>query len=116
MIRAIIDRLKTGNIKNVVEFGSQRPSVPYVVVKDEGLEEGGLSIRIIAHMPDGNGDLLRTYVQEELSTLLRKTVLTDSEGNKNELLITGEQTGIITGNDDGSLSMERVFLLPGFEF
>lgn len=118
MIEAIRARLKTGSITQVIEFGEERPAPArgYVVIKDEGSTDGGKSFRLIAHLPVGDNDRIRRYVQKELSDLLVGQILTDSEGNSNELLITGETTGIITGNDDGTLSMERVFLLPGFEF
>jgi len=115
----IVARLKTGSIKNVVAFGEfpQRPEPPYVVVKKERDVGGrGWAFRIIGHMRPGQNIFLEDYMQGELSTLLDDFFTTTRHGNHNILLSENEISGIIANNDDGTISMERLFLMPSRVF
>lgn len=111
MTIAIIKRLKTGKIKNVVEYGSEPTSVPYVVVKFESGQTGRM-VRVIPHYPQGYGRDLEKYIFNDLSLLLKNWKGTDSYGNTFVLKETDEYTDIVAKNDDDTISMERVFLVP----
>lgn len=115
MIPAIVARLKTGVIKNVVAYGYslQMPEPPYVVVKPEPDVAGrGRSIRIIVHMLPGQNIMLEDYVMNDLSLLLSDFPILSRHGNRNMLLLEQEYTDIMPHNDDETISMERVFLIP----
>jgi len=117
VITKIIERLKTGSIKNVVAFGNTLPTAPYVVVKLESDPLGqGRNYRIIAHYKIGQGTYLEDYVVDELSTLLDKYEALTRHGNYQKLYATQQMSGIITENDDNTIAMERVFLAPGIIF
>lgn len=114
MIDKIIARLKTGTIKNVYEFGTvQTKLAPYIVVKGEKDALGiGEEYRIFVHMPPGQQIALEDYLFNTLSVLLPNGfTVTTRNGNTAELLHTQEWSGTIT-NDDGTISMERSFLMP----
>jgi len=114
MTTKIVERLKTGIIKNVVPYGvEQLPEPPYVVVKSEKdpLERGRL-YRIIAHYLPGQEIFLDDYVTDDLPDLLDNFSAYSRHGNYNTLLTENDYTDIIIDNDDGTISMERTFLLP----
>lgn len=114
MITKIVAKLKTGKIKNVVPFGSGNlPAAPYVVVKMEsdGLGRGRL-VRIIAHMLPGQNTFLEDYIFNDVSVLLEGFETTSRHGNRNVLETENEYTDIVANNDDGTISMERRFILP----
>ena len=111
MTIAIIKRLKTGKIKNVVEYGSEPTSAPYVVVKLESGQAGRM-VRVIPHYPQGYGRDLEKYIFNDLSLLLKNWKGTDSYGNTFKMKETDEYTDIVATNDDDTISMERVFLVP----
>jgi hypothetical protein len=116
MITKIVERLKTGTYKNVVQFGVEKlPSAPYVVVKYEREALGAL-YRVIAHFKPGQNTFLEDYVTDELMTLLDEYESTTRHGNFQKVYATDEMSGIITDNDDGTIAMERVFLAPGILF
>lgn len=111
MIVAIVNRLKTGTIKNVVPFGSKPTAIPYIVVKCE--RDGGVRlIRVTVHHNQGYQVDVEKYVLHNLSVLLRNWKGTDSYGNTFIVKDTGEYTDIVTTNDDSTISMERVFYVP----
>ena len=114
MITKIVAQLKTGSIKNVVAFGAPSlPAPPYVVVKPERDGIGrGRAYRIIAHFMPGQNIFLEDYVFNELSNLLDNFTARSRHNNYNRLLTEQDYTDIITSNDDKTISMERVFLLP----
>ncbi len=114
MFTVIVARLKTGSIPDVVAFGtSTLPAPPYVVVKPERDALGrGRVFRIIAHAEPDQQVFLQDYVFEELSTLLDGYTAETRLGNRNQVLSEQEWTDIIGNNDDGTISMERVFLVP----
>ena len=115
MTDKIIERLKTGAIKNVYAFGgTTQKQTPYIVVKPEsGFLEGQRDFRIFVHMPPGQQLALEDYTFNTLSVLLPDgyQVITRN-GNVAELLQTQEYSDIITNNDDGTISMERRFMSP----
>lgn len=116
MYSQIVEKLKTGTYKNVVKFGRPLPAAPYIVVKEEsGINPQEIEYQIIAHMKPGQEYYLKEYVMKELSELLNGYAATDEDGNFNVLrgeLTGGNWDGIITNNDDGTISMERRFHMP----
>jgi hypothetical protein len=116
--QTLITRLQTGTITNVVQFGtSVLPAPPYVVLKFERDPAGrGRALRVITHYEPDQQKWLEDYVFDQLSDLLLDYVGETDEGVNFRVHGTQEWTDIITGNDDGTISMERVFLLPGLLF
>ena len=114
MIDKIVAQLKTGSIKNVVPYGSpQLPNPPYIVVRPEADSIGrGTVYRIIIHMLPGQQIFLEDYLRKDISDLLDEFGATTRHGNYNELMTTDEYNDIIISNDDGTISMERSYLLP----
>ena len=114
MITKIVEKLKTGTVKNVIPFGWSLPAAPYVVVKMERDSLGrGIAYRIIAHFKPGQNIFLEDYVMNELMTLLDGYAAITRHGTYQELESTGEWGALVTDNDDSTISMERVFLVPG---
>lgn len=111
MTSAIVARLKTGTIKNVVPFGSKPTAVPYIVVKCES-GTGVRTVRVTVHHNQGYQKDVEKYVFNNLSALLRNWTGTDSSGNSFRLKDADEYTDIIAINDDSTISMERVFYAP----
>jgi hypothetical protein len=111
MKQAIVKRLRTGKIKNVVEFGTPPTSSPYIVVKFERVP-GGRNVRVIVHYEQGYGKDLERYIFKDLSLLLRNWKGMDSCGNTFKVKETDEYTDVVVTNDDTTISMERVFYVP----
>jgi hypothetical protein len=112
MIDAIVKKLKTGSVKNVVAYPyAVLPSPPYVVVKEEpspGLNR--TNYRIIPHFSAGQIFPLRKYTRKETYDLLNEQVLVSAEtGAKNQIMSSGEISGAIVENDDKTISSERLF-------
>lgn len=111
MLLSVIDKLKTGSIKNVVPFGTRdMPNVPYVVVREDPDIAIGTTYFITVHYPPSNILDLRTYVRSDLLDLLDgfKT----SAGTATNVMDSAQIIGpIVTNNDDGSISQERQFIL-----
>jgi len=110
MVSDIIARLREGSIKRVVLFenSEKMPPPPYVVVKPEA-DTGNetLRVRIIVHADQGNYDLLDKYVTQELTLLLKRHRMNGRmERGRNEW------HGVIEGNDDKTIALERVFVFP----
>jgi hypothetical protein len=117
LLTAIRNRLKTGTINNIVLFADsdKLPPPPYVVIKPERGPTGNRNIRIIVHMIPGEQDRLENYIFCELSDhLLEDQVdwLIDRHGNHGLLINSGDWTDTIADNDDKTISMERIFILP----
>lgn len=115
LIDTIYERLKAGSIKRVVVFGDseQVPPPPYVVIKSEA--DGGNEtrrIRIIVHAAQGRQQILEEYVFTELSVLLGKDVWLIDRNNCRFRLFSSGWTDVILGNDDGTIAMERLFIVP----
>jgi hypothetical protein len=112
---AIVKRLETGSIKNVVLFGddSKLPPPPYVVVKPEpGANNDRMRFRIIVHSKQGYQEKLDDYTFRELSELLSNKQISTESGKKFTVMSTGEWIGPIGTNDDHTIAMERVFFIP----
>jgi len=119
LIKAIITQLKTGSITNVIPRGQNivNPEKPYVVVwgpetiQQTGMDREGKNLYYInTHFPKGYINQLDDYVYNELPTLLPdKMRLTTRDGRIVQLFLTMDIGVIVEGNDDGTLSKERVF-------
>lgn len=114
MTADIVTKLKAGPIANVMPFGGEKlPAPPYVVVKPEPDPLGrGRRFRIIVHARPGQQQFLEDYIFNTLSVLLGEASVQSRHGNHNVLLVEGEYSEIVASNDDGTISMERCFLLP----
>jgi hypothetical protein len=120
MLTKIIERLQTGSISSVIPFGvSQLPSSPYACLKPETYPIGR-GFRIIAHYDLGNTveennenrKALELYIFNELPDLLSNWSYTDEYGNYVTVKDAKEYTDIVAGNDDSTISMERLFYIP----
>ena len=118
MITKIVAQLKTGSVTNVVPFGmGAMPAPPYTVVKLERDPTGaGTLYRIIAHYNPGQITFLEDYIQNEVPDLLDDFATTTRHGNYQKMELMDEWGGIITDNDDKTISMEKIFLVPGKMF
>ena len=107
----IINRLKTGSIKNVLLFGDSmnRPAPPYVVVKPIAGGDRKL-LQIIVHGALGTQDTLEAYILRELPALLQEPLKT--AGKVIHLRNTGAWLGPYTDEGDNTLAMSRDFYLP----
>lgn len=114
MITKIVERLKTGTVKNVVPYGvASLPAPPSVVVRPEadGLGRGRL-FRIIAHFQPGQQTWLEDYIFDEVSDLLTDYKAVSRHGNTNIVRDVEDYIDTVVSNDDGTISMERRFLVP----
>jgi hypothetical protein len=114
--KAVIGRLKTGSIKNVIPFGNSGavPPLPYVCVKPEpGAMRDRLNFRIIVHRKQGEQALLEHYIYEELSGLFTVRVwLEKTGGGRFRVMNGGDWYGPYVEDSDKSLVMERIFYVP----
>jgi hypothetical protein len=113
LVNAIIEKLKTGSIKNVVLFSDQDkfPEPPYAVVKPEaGVIDNTRTYRIIAYHTQGNADILEDYVLKELDALLAGSI-EDKDGGRYKLYPNGF-TDITPSPTDSSYFMERLYYTP----
>lgn len=118
IVASVVAHLKLGAVANVVQYGAKDlPDPPYVVVRPENsVIRPGRSLVVIAHFEPGQQSMLEDYVFNKLSDYLTDFEGVTAEGIRFHVYATQEWTDIITGNDDGTISMERVFLLPGMLF
>lgn len=111
MIDAIIKELKKTSLKTWVPFPSTSATIPYGVVKEE--PEPGLNrtvFRVIVHMKQSDAVALRRFVRRDVLLALQDKVLTSTDfGNRNQVFSSDNVGGIIVGNDDKTISMERLF-------
>jgi hypothetical protein len=122
LITAIIDKLKTGTIQNVYPRGSiaVNPQPPYVVVwgpeliPQPGYESRGKNQYFISvHFSRGCINELDDYIYNEIVDLLNEQVLVMRDLRKAKLQISGAPSNLIEGNDDNTISKERVFITAG---
>ncbi len=121
MIKAIIDKLKIGSISNVIPFGQNvsNPNKPYVVVwqgeptQQAGTENGNNEFFVNAHFPKGWINEITDYIEIEVYQLLHNQILTTRDSRKVKIQATSRIGRIIMGNDDGTISKDRVFITPG---
>lgn len=121
MITAIINQLKTGSVTNVITRGNNivNPEPPYVVVwkdtptQQAGSQNGLNNYVINAHFPKGWVNQIEDYIEEETYQLLHAKILTTRDNREVKIEATSDIRPIVTGNDDGTISMSRVFITPG---
>jgi len=108
---SIVNRIKTGSIKNVQMFGDgmKRPVPPYVVIKPIAGGDRKL-LQIIVRMTIGMQDALEKYVLRELSELLDEPL--EADENKITARSTGGWIGPYTDETDNTISMSRDFYIP----
>ncbi len=120
MITKIVERIISYSLSqsmpvNAVEFGgSELPSPPYVVVKQERDAGGaGTAFRIITHFKPGQQKALRSYVRKTLGEALDNFSATSDSGNYNELSQDWDSfPGPINNmNDDKTISLERLYYM-----
>lgn len=117
IVQSVVEQVQTGQIKNVVQYGTaQLPAPPYVVVRPIRDPLRGRALYITAHMEPDQQKWLEDYIFNELSDLLSGHEGDTDEGVHFRVEMTQEWTDITDGNDDGTISMERMFLLPGLLF
>ena len=108
---AIVERIKTGGIKNAVFFGNNfyRKETPYVVIKPVA---GGdrMLYQIIVHAVLGTQDFLEDYVFKELPELLKKPL--EAGGKQITVRSTGQWNGPYVDGSDNTLAMSRDFYIP----
>jgi hypothetical protein len=116
MITAIIAKLKTGTITNVIPRGDAvvNPTAPYVVVwKDSPIQLQGNSglnqYYVSVHYPRGYINQVDDYIENECATLLGGQILTTRDARKVQLYKTMDITPLIDNNDDGTISRDRLF-------
>ena len=108
---AIIQRLKTGSIKNVLLFGDSmnKLSAPYVVIKPIAGGDRKL-YQIIVHILFGMQDILENYVLRELEQLLKEPL--EADGKYTTCRSTGTWFGPYIDEGDNNLAMSRDFYIP----
>jgi len=109
--KEMVNRLKTGSIKNVLLFGDSmnRVTDPYVVVKT--IAGGSRKLyQIIVHMATGLQDALEAYILRELPALLKEPL--EAEGKKITVRDTGAWLGPYVDEGDNTLAMSRDFYIP----
>lgn len=112
MINAIIELLKTTGIANNIEYGdNDLPDPPYRVVKASKHPLCGTRISIFTHDTPGRQEYVRQDMRD-LRTLLNRVNITTANGSINRLLVEESYNDIVTGNDDGTVFMERQFQAP----
>lgn len=97
----------------VVEYGtSTPPSPPYVVVREEP-NINGTGIRINAHFKPGQQKYLKAYMRTTIGNALADFRATDDDGNHNRLQsdINTVLGTIVTTNDDGTISLDRLYYM-----
>jgi hypothetical protein len=113
LVNAIINKLKTGSIPEVVLFSDVDtfPAPPYVVVKPEfGTVPDTRQFRIIAHAEQGQFDKLENYCLAELDRLLLGDIR-DEEGSRYTLYTNGF-TDITPEPADDTYFMEKLYYVP----
>jgi hypothetical protein len=122
VIVAIIAQLKTGSITNVYPRGSTiiNPSPPYVIVwgpeliPQSGNEDRGKNQYFISvHFPKGFVNQLEDYIYNEVVSLLNNFRGVMRDGRQATLKISGAPSNLIEGNDDNTISKERIFITAG---
>lgn len=117
MLTAIVAKLKTGQITNVVPYGVKTlPAPPYIVVKTETAPGNQRRFRVIVHMQPGQQTFLEDYVFNAVSVLLKSYEDDGRHGNHFQLDEGLEYNDIVANNDDGTISMERVYYAPKLLF
>jgi len=120
MIDKIVSRIETYSASvskpvDAISFGAATlPAPPYVVVKQEQDAGGaGTAFRIITHMQPGQQAALLSFVRAVIGGALDGFRATSASGVYNRLKSDPlELPGpIITGNSDGTISLERLYYM-----
>ena len=113
MLVDVVTKLKTLSVANVVPFGTAvMPQPPYTVVKPEkDILDRGRCLRVIGHFTPDQQLTLTDYIMQEVRVALDKYSGTTRKGNSFKLFVT-EYTEITITNDDGTISMDILFLAP----
>ena len=109
-MQLIIERLKTGTIKNVFAYPFRTSTTPYVLITKEGAKDDKYLISVHSDSQIEIDD----YIEFELCELLENPI-TENGGQIDERTITpypeNEITKIVV-NDDNSLSRDRFISNP----
>ena len=107
----MINRLKTGSIKNVLLFGDsmKQLNIPYVVVKPIFSSDRKLW-QVFAHYSIGNEDKLEEYVLYELDRLLDDPLAID--GQMVYVKAAGTLSGPYVDEGNNTLAMSRDYFIP----
>lgn len=120
MIERIVEQINSysasiGKPVTAVEFGgASLPSPPYVVVKQESdIGGAGTAFRIICHFSPGQQSALRQFARVEISRALDDFAATSDSGMYNYLKSDPDTLPgpIYTGNDDNTISLERLYFM-----
>lgn len=120
MIEKIVERIISYSASvnkpvQAVSFGSADPlSPPYVVVKEEPDAGGaGTAFRIIGHFLPGQQALLKSYMRTTIGQALDDFKATSASGVYNRLRSDPlEMPGtLFSGNDDSTISLERLYYM-----
>ena len=138
ILKAIMDQLETGSIPTIITRGNRTAYPagentdeilkPYVIVYDDFPVDSYYTtvntiqhIAIDVHFPVGFIDELNAYIEDEVVTLLHKRRLTTSQGQTFQMDATmyisqmqepNDDKSITGGNDDGTISRKRRFIIP----
>lgn len=130
VIKALVDEIKKGSIKNVLPIGEYNKSVnpgngtePYVLVYETPSfiryktysDNGFLYITILAAYPTNYQQALEKYINFELFNMLDKKVLEVVNGDIKtnvKVSVTDRITQIITATSDGYIAKERIVTIP----
>lgn len=122
MITAIINKLKTGTISNVYPRGCgvENPPAPYVIVWGPELivqpgedNRGKNQYFVSVHFSRGFINQLDDYIYNEVVDLLNNFRCVMRDLRKATLKISGAPSNLIEGNDDNTISKERIFITAG---
>jgi len=102
----------------VIEYGSPTPLAPPYVVVNEEPNIVGTGIRINAHFAPGQQTILKAYMRTTIGNALNDFKAVDSNGNHNRLqsdfkTVLGR---IVTNNDDGTISLDRLYYMGDILF
>lgn len=112
----IVAKLKThATYKNVVPFGSQLPTAPYIVVRVEPTQLGYTRVRVTAHMAQGQQVFLETYVRKIAYDLLAYKTLTETGVRRIRLEPIGLGS-VVANNSDSTISQEATFRFQEIPF
>lgn len=96
-----------------VEYGiGTPPAPPYVVVREEP-NINGTGIRINAHFAPGQQKYLKAFMRTTIGEALNGFGAYSTDGNYNRLQsdITQVLGSIVTNNDDGTISLDRLYYM-----
>jgi len=107
----LINRLKTGSIKNIIFFGdkTEKKSTPYAVIKSLAGGDRKL-LQIFIHTVLGMQDFIEDYIIKELPELLKEPL--EADGKFITVQSTGAWFGPYVDESDNTLAMSRDFFIP----